>query len=857
MSNTQIDTINIRIKADSTSAENGIKRVTRLINSLNTALNSPNGINGANNFSKAITSIEESIANIDDSGFAKLDKLTEKLERFKSATQGLSMAKFTKIGVAEDTVSDPISSDKIKEASATVTGFSGKIQLAVANIKKAGTEAVAFGKKLKTDFSNSVAKATDKITMFVKALGRVAFYRMVRGMIKAVTDGFNEGIKAAYAFSVEYEKNFAHSVDTIKTALNYLHLAIGGLSAPFINILAPAIDKLVDKFVDILNVINQIAAKFGGQETWLKAIKTPISWGEDIDEATEKAKKFKATLLGIDEINKLNDNSDNPSSRGSDNSLAVVNYTEEKLQPSKWDDFIEKMRNLAEALGKVGGSVGQGFLNFWGKVADKFSEIANSDFVKNKIDKITNWLNNLDESKLEKIGEALGAISAVVLGVGFATKLYQVFESLKGIASIGAVKVSVSIVAAAVGGYTVGSLISEWLGNDPAKPVEVVVEVKEEVKEGTFLDYLGGFFKIKPGSIWEIPMRITYKGAETFGKNTSILSVLFGIDADEDIEKEIDKAWKKVEALKDKVRGAFESIRLKVQSVFESFPYYAAVNGIKLYEKVNGIKTNISTAFETARTKVKSVFESFPYYFGQAVANVKAKVPDIPNTIKTKFGEVKNLFVTELGTKGTIQTKFAEAGTRIKNEFSSAFNGIKTKWDQLKRDIADGSFNDKFVNSVKDMFTKLLNKIIRGINNALVKPFENLNKALDSLRNFSIFGGRPFSGIPQIQFTAIPELANGGMIENSGSLFVAGESGAEWVANMGNKTGVMNTNEMHDTIVDANAEQNKLIQQLVTIGTQILAKESTVKAVVTTNDVVDGMTRKNRRDGRTIVPLGV
>ena len=50
----------------------------------------------------------------------------------------------------------------------------------------------------------------------------------------------------------------------------------------------------------------------------------------------------------------------------------------------------------------------------------------------------------------------------------------------------------------------------------------------------------------------------------------------------------------------------------------------------------------------------------------------------------------------------------------------------------------------------------------------------------------------------------IPVFASGGSIENDGTLFIAGEAGAEIVADMGGRTGVMNTDQMEAAVANGN-----------------------------------------------------
>jgi len=58
-------------------------------------------------------------------------------------------------------------------------------------------------------------------------------------------------------------------------------------------------------------------------------------------------------------------------------------------------------------------------------------------------------------------------------------------------------------------------------------------------------------------------------------------------------------------------------------------------------------------------------------------------------------------------------------------------------------------------------------------------------------------------------------------------------------------------------VMDANAEQNALLREEISILRKLLDKDTTVTTVVSTGDVIDGFRRKNRRDGKTTVPVGV
>lgn len=101
--------------------------------------------------------------------------------------------------------------------------------------------------------------------------------------------------------------------------------------------------------------------------------------------------------------------------------------------------------------------------------------------------------------------------------------------------------------------------------------------------------------------------------------------------------------------------------------------------------------------------------------------------------------------------------------------------------------------------------------------------------------------------------------AKGGFVDN-GQMFIAREAGPEMVGTIGNKTSVANNEQIVSGIAqgvsDANSEQNALLREQNNLLRRLLEKDQTVRAVITAGDVVDGLNRKNRRDGKVTVPVG-
>ena len=101
------------------------------------------------------------------------------------------------------------------------------------------------------------------------------------------------------------------------------------------------------------------------------------------------------------------------------------------------------------------------------------------------------------------------------------------------------------------------------------------------------------------------------------------------------------------------------------------------------------------------------------------------------------------------------------------------------------------------------------------------------------------FGGRFKDGIGAINlsdlFGAIPKLANGGLVM-PGQLFVANERGPELIGRYGNRTTVMNNDQVVESvsfgveraIQRQNDETNALLRQILDYQQRLLAKDTSV-----------------------------
>ena len=163
-------------------------------------------------------------------------------------------------------------------------------------------------------FVENIKDLTKSWNRFASSLARIAIYRGIRTVLKEIASAIKEGVNNLYLWSQAWKdtyataERFANSMDTLATGVLYLKNSIGAVVSPLIDYLTPAIDALIDRFVALANAINQAISALTGASLWRKAMRYPIEYADVMSGAKKKADDLKRTVLGFDELNRLDDN---------------------------------------------------------------------------------------------------------------------------------------------------------------------------------------------------------------------------------------------------------------------------------------------------------------------------------------------------------------------------------------------------------------------------------------------------------------------------------------------------------------------------------------------------------------------
>lgn len=202
--------------------------------------------------------------------------------------------------------------DTVEKPLASITAKFGELK---AKAKGAAKSIKDLSKQMGKSFKNSVLGET--IGKVAGSLERILRYRTVNEFLKQIAKAFSEGVNNLYQYSKAVGTDFASSMDSAATSLQYFRNSVGAMTAPILNALIPVFDSLIDRIVEGVNWLNQLVAKMTGASSWTKAIRQQKEYAEA---AKDSAAAQKQLLAGFDELNVI-------SSTGSSSGKTTPDYS--------------------------------------------------------------------------------------------------------------------------------------------------------------------------------------------------------------------------------------------------------------------------------------------------------------------------------------------------------------------------------------------------------------------------------------------------------------------------------------------------------------------------------------------------
>ena len=469
---------------------------------------------------------------------------------------------------------------------------------------------------LRDGFSRLVAP----ISNVVKQFNKLAKYRILRAIIKQISEGFKEGVENYYHYSAKINNGFSAAMDSATTSLLTFKNSIGAAVAPLIESIIPVLQQVVSWVVTAINYVNQFIALLSGKPTWSMAVDTTAKAFEATKKGAGGAKKaikdadnaVKDLLADFDELNiiqsETGDNGGSGSGGGGGGSgKTATDYKKMFTEVSSFSDEIESAVNiLKNGFGDVlqlAGLIGTAIIGW--KISKAFEGVLG------KLGKLTAGLS------LSIIGIKLGYGAAVDIGETGALNAANVTSLIGG------------AVASAIG----GSLISTAVGLSGGTGIVVGLTVSLIVD---MIGYIQGkkdkedFLKWGNKSLTPEEIKKLVKSQFSFDVDAEI-TILKGVITNEGkAREELDT---KISNFKQSLTDANISVGMAVEKSDAAPSVIQAAQDAR--EAIAAIQRLIDTTHESLTTTLKILP---PESGGESGEDVLANLKIADSTLKDYFG---------------------------------------------------------------------------------------------------------------------------------------------------------------------------------------------------------------------------
>lgn len=160
------------------------------------------------------------------------------------------------------------------------------------------------------DMGEPVKKATKENNTFlaqlVRSVKNITFYRIVRGVIKSITNAAKESANAMVIWSQQFDTgatgaiaSFNDNISSIASNLLFARNAIMAAVEPIISALTPAFNMLASAIANAFNMLSHFLSALTGRSFYNKAIKNNVNYANSLKSGSKAQKAF---LAGFDEL---------------------------------------------------------------------------------------------------------------------------------------------------------------------------------------------------------------------------------------------------------------------------------------------------------------------------------------------------------------------------------------------------------------------------------------------------------------------------------------------------------------------------------------------------------------------------
>lgn len=322
------------------------------------------GVRGTNNVETAMQNIKSQFANAWKEASAGVVPTASPMQSVPQVEQAAAEAMQENAMAASQATQ---AYNQLQKAEEGVASANRSVASSAKSAQSATEGASAAAKESK----GAAERASSGFHNLAKSFMRIAKLRLLRGIIRSITQGVKEGMQNLYQYSAALNSadgsHFAATMDRVATTILQVKNTLGSVVAPIMNFLGPVIQWVADKFISAANGVAQFIAALSGQSTYTRAKRSATTWqtiadnaggaADAIGGAADAAEAYKNTILGFDEINALNDPTGGGSGGGSGGGngaggISAPDYSE------MFEEVPIQKTGLLGLLNKIAGLIG-------------------------------------------------------------------------------------------------------------------------------------------------------------------------------------------------------------------------------------------------------------------------------------------------------------------------------------------------------------------------------------------------------------------------------------------------------------------------------------------------------------------
>lgn len=617
---------------------------------------------------------------------------------------------------------------------------------------------------------------------------------------------------------------------------------------------------------------------------------------EGLNDAASAAKKLKTQLLGIDELNVLNQDEDTTGGTlgGLGGYGGVLEGALDKIldeYQKAWDEAFASIESRAQEIADKIQAFAQKVWNFIEPFRNAISELWNGGlaklatftwtalkgFYEGFLVPISEWAFGTEDKGLTKFVNVLNDLLESINWEELNTSLDDLWESLEPFAEhVGdGLNWFFEKVVAPSAKYVINEVLIDSLGKikDGLDALNIVIEKVSPVIS-TFWEHFG--------EEWNANYLAEIK--DSVNNLLSPFESLKNLLEDFSWDNFLDYA-KDVAKFAELISNPLGFMKVNSDSLASGFKETAKD---KITETIDNLQEKIVTAFDTIKGKVESIFLAVQEYFapltdffegfgtrvGQIFEGISIIAQAVWITISTFFNE--NVFTP-------LKEKFKEISSDISEVFTGMWDKIVDIWlgvdtwftihvtDPLKglwntvTTTIGGYFNDLW-EGVKQGAVSAMNGVIGGIESGLNFMVDAINSILGGFNKLVSWAAKvaevDWGGVellPKVSLGRIQSFESGGFPQytftagytSRYSLFMAGEHGTpEMLGTIGGKTAVAGGQEItgiRDAVYDTGQTEAALLSTAVELLRIIASKDTSVN--IDSRELVLAYDERKSRNG--------